>query len=229
MASDALRRGAPFRVSVILIAAALVRLAASAADAAERTAASGPEPDWHVVSVASLLPPAACTASKEPPPPKELAPGPSHPRPTSLTTSPRSRRPLPAIAPASCQRSLVLRRRRLPRPRAAVASPTPPAMPHPAAARARPEYPLPVVATTASTPCATISCQPRLALLRSPARHRLLLTPPAMPSRRRASPPQVPTAGGCHHRLGPVRHRLLPTPPGPTLLAGRCTLRERER
>lgn len=62
MASDALRRGAPFRVSVILIAAALVRLGASAPDA-ERTTSS-PDPDWHVVSVASLLPAAACTSAK---------------------------------------------------------------------------------------------------------------------------------------------------------------------
>ncbi|KAM3258270.1 hypothetical protein ACQJBY_050176 [Aegilops geniculata] len=66
MASGALRRrrGAPFRASVVLIAAALVGLGASAPDAAERTAASGPDPDWHVVSVAALLPPAACRASK---------------------------------------------------------------------------------------------------------------------------------------------------------------------
>nr|XP_020166728.1 protein TRACHEARY ELEMENT DIFFERENTIATION-RELATED 7A-like [Aegilops tauschii subsp. strangulata] len=161
-------------------------------------------------------------ARSEPPPLKELAPSPSHPCPTSLTTSPRSGRPLPAIAPASCQRSLVPRRRRLPRPRAAVASPTPLAMP----SRRRPSPP--------RVPTAG-GCHHRL----HPVRHHLLPTPPGPTPLAAAPPSPVDPAGHAippprepapsTHRLGPVRHRLLPTPPDPTLLAGECTWRERER
>lgn len=64
MASDALRRGAPFRVWLILIAAALVGPCVSAPDAAERRTSRPDHQDWHVVSVASLLPAAACKAAK---------------------------------------------------------------------------------------------------------------------------------------------------------------------
>ncbi|CAM0951946.1 unnamed protein product [Alopecurus aequalis] len=68
MPSGVPRRGALFsvfrgRVSpLLLIAVALVGGASStAADAELRT--SSPDPDWHVVSVAALLPAAVCTAS----------------------------------------------------------------------------------------------------------------------------------------------------------------------
>jgi hypothetical protein len=69
MASGVLRRGAPLSGTVsrvLLIAMALVasprRLgASSAADAEVRTSSAAP--DWHVVSVASLLPAAVCTPS----------------------------------------------------------------------------------------------------------------------------------------------------------------------
>jgi hypothetical protein len=72
MASAVLRRGGPFSMfsgavsRILLIAVALVasprRLGVTAAGAEMRTTSST-GPDWHVVSVASLLPAAVCTPS----------------------------------------------------------------------------------------------------------------------------------------------------------------------
>ncbi|XP_051188342.1 aspartyl protease family protein At5g10770-like [Lolium perenne] len=71
MASAVLRRGGPFSMfsgavsRILLIAVALVasprRLGVTAAGAEMRT--SRPDPNWHVVSVASMLPAAVCTPS----------------------------------------------------------------------------------------------------------------------------------------------------------------------
>jgi hypothetical protein len=71
MASAVLRRGVPFSAftgtvaQVLLMAVALVasprRLGVTAAGAEMRT--SRPDPNWHVVSVASMLPAAVCTPS----------------------------------------------------------------------------------------------------------------------------------------------------------------------